>query len=146
MRPAADSPSLSPSFDRAPHDVPDDVRFAIARGANILLVGHPGQVEHVLDSMLTLLREPITTWHRGCPLVLPPATGRGTLLLRHVDALQWIEQRRLELWSEPPRPSTQIISTTTRPLHSLVLAGGFAERLYYHLNTVCIEIEPPQPR
>jgi hypothetical protein len=121
-------------------ELPEDAISALALRVNILLVGDGVVTQRVLDRLCASLVTPRFTWHGGARLTLPHATARCTLLLRDVDTLPRRDQRRLEAWFEQADGATQVISTTTRPLYPIVLSGAFSDRLYYHLNTVLIDL------
>jgi hypothetical protein len=107
---------------------------------NLLLVGVDGLVWNVLGTLLLDLHEPIATWCSGQPFVLPPAGRIGTLILHDVGALTHDEQGQLLNWLEQTGGRTQIVSTASAPLVPRVKAGLFFERLYYRLNTVCVDL------
>jgi hypothetical protein len=120
--------------------LPEDCRLARAAGVNLLLVIPPGTNATLTDLLVSELVQPIITWRPGEPLVLPNGTQTGTLILREVGALSLPDQRRLLEWLERAAGQTQVVSTTAAPLTPLVQAGAFLARLYYRLNTVCVDV------
>ena len=124
--------------------LPEDCRLARAAGVNLLLVIPEGTNATLTDALLSELVEPIVTWRPGEPLALPNAARTGTLILRDVGALPLSDQRRLIEWLERAAGQTQVVSTTATPLIPLVQAGAFLPRLYYRLNTVCVDVSVTQ--
>ena len=124
--------------------LPEDCRLARAAGVNLLVVIPEGTNAALTDLLLAELVQPIVTWRAGEPLVLPNAAQTGTLILREVGALSLPDQRRLIEWLERAAGETQVVSTTATPLMPLVQAGAFLPRLYYRLNTVCVDVSVTQ--
>jgi sigma-54-interacting transcriptional regulator len=62
------------------------------------------------------------------------------MILQDVDALTHADQRRLLDWLDQAAGRTQVVSTTPAPLLPRVQAGAFIDRLYYRLNTVCMDV------
>jgi transcriptional regulator of acetoin/glycerol metabolism len=124
--------------------LPDDCRLARAAGVNLLVVIPAGVNATLTDLLVADLVQPIVTWRPGEQLVLPSASQTGTLILRDVGALSLPDQRRLLEWLERAAGQTQVVSTTATPLMPLVQAGGFLARLYYRLNTVCVDVSVTQ--
>ena len=50
------------------------------------------------------------------------------------------DQLRLVDWLERAKGRTQVVSTSSVPVLPRVHSGGFIERLYYRLNTVCVDV------
>jgi len=107
---------------------------------NLLLIAPDAVVRFVLESLLLDLREPITRWTPGEPLIPPSPDGSGTLLLRDVHALPPADQLLLLDWLEQAEGRTQVVSTTATPLLPRVQCGEFIDTLYYRLNTVCVDV------
>lgn len=107
---------------------------------NLLFIGRDRITRSVLDLLLLELREPLTSWHAGESLVLPRSARGGTLILHDVNGLTADDQRTLLDWLDADGGSTQVVSTTPVSLVSRVDAGTFIERLYYRLNTVCVDV------
>jgi hypothetical protein len=120
--------------------LPEDCRLAREAGVNLLLVIPPGTNATLTDLLVSDLVQPIITWRPGEPLVLPNGAQTGTLILREVGALSLPDQRRLLEWLERAAGRTQVVSTTATSLTPLVQAGAFLARLYYRLNTVCVDV------
>jgi DNA-binding NtrC family response regulator len=89
--------------------------------------------------LLPNLSTPIAKWCPATRLTLPPAAKAGTIILRDIDALTAADQRYLLAWLDLTAGRTQVVSTIASPLLSRVQTGGFLERLYYRLNTVCVD-------
>jgi Sigma-54 interaction domain len=106
---------------------------------NLLLVGVDGVVWNVLGTLLLDLQDPITTWMPGQPLVLPPPSQAGTLILHDLGQMTHEEQLRLLGWLEQAG-RTQVVSTAASPVLPRVRTGEFLETLYYRLNTVCVDL------
>jgi hypothetical protein len=83
---------------------------------------------------------PVATWRTGEPLVLPPVARARTLILQDVGALTRADQHRLLDWLDRAAGRTQVVSTTPASLWPRVQAGAFIDRLYYRLNTVCMDV------
>ena len=107
---------------------------------NVLLIGIDGIVWNVLKTLLPDLREPVTTWCPGDPLVLPPVGASGTLVLHDVGAMAHNNQLQLVDWSARTQGRIQIVSMTSVPLIPRVQIGAFLDTLYYRLNTVCVDV------
>ena len=120
--------------------LPEDCRLARAVGVNLLVVLSEDVNPHVAKLLLEDLAKPVVTWRPGEPLLLPNTERTGTLILREVGALPLSDQHRLIGWLERAAGQTQVVSTTTTPLLPLVLTGAFLARLYYRLNTVCVDV------
>ena len=132
--------------------LPDHWRMARAAHVDLLLMGMPrvnllliapeGVVRFVLESLLLDLHEPIVRWRPSEPLTLPRADEGGTLVLQDVGAMTTDDQLRLVDWLERAKGRTQVVSTSSGPVLPRVHSGGFIERLYYRLNTVCVDVTP----
>lgn len=115
------------------------VRMGMPR-VNLLFIGKDRVTRTVLDVLLLELREPLASWHPGEPLALPRSARAGTLILHDVSALAVDQQHQLLEWLDWDGGRTQVVSTTPVSLVSRVDAGTFVERLYYRLNTVCVDV------
>jgi transcriptional regulator of aromatic amino acid metabolism len=62
------------------------------------------------------------------------------VILQDVGALTRADQHRLLDWLDDAAGRTQVVSTTPAPLWPRVQAGAFIDRLYYRLNTVCMDM------
>ena len=134
---------LASSLD-ALSPLPEDCRLARAAGVNLLVVIPEGTNATLTELLVAELVQPLVTWRPGERLVLPQASQTGTLILRDVGALSLTDQRRLIDWLERSAGQTQVVSTTATPLMPLVQAGAFLARLYYRLNTVCVDVSVTQ--
>jgi transcriptional regulator of acetoin/glycerol metabolism len=126
-------------FD-APSRLPEDCRLARSAGVNLLVVLSEGVNPKIAELLLAELAQPVASWRPGERLVLPQAAQARTLILHDVGALPVAEQRRLIEWLEGSGGHTQVVSTTPIPLLPRVQAGEFLARLYYRLNTVCVDV------
>jgi hypothetical protein len=107
-----------------------------------LLIAPDGVVRFVLESLLLDLHEPIVRWRPNEPLTLPRPDEGGTLVLRDIGAMTTDDQLRLVDWLDRAKGRTQVVSTSSGPVLPRVHSGGFIERLYYRLNTVCVDVTP----
>jgi hypothetical protein len=107
---------------------------------NLLLIAPDDVVQHVLQSLMPDLWEPVARWSAGEPLTLPAPGSGGTIILHDVDALSMTDQRRLVDWLELTKGRTQVVSTTSRALLPRVNSGEFNATLFYRLNTICIDV------
>jgi hypothetical protein len=62
------------------------------------------------------------------------------MILQDVGALTDGDQHRLLDWLDRAPGRTQVVSTTPAPLFPRVQGGAFIDRLYYRLNTVCMDV------
>jgi hypothetical protein len=116
-----------------------DLQLVRMMRVNVLVIGTEGVIRNVLDMLLPDLLEPIEQRQPNKRLLLPPAAGVGTLILRDVHTLTAEEQRRLLAWLESSAGRTQIVSTAPTPLLPRIKAGGFLDTLYYRLNTTLVD-------
>ena len=130
--------------DLAPLDcasqIREDSRLARAARVNLLIIHREGVLFGGLEWLTLDLQKPIATWCTGEPLVLPPVAWARTMILQDVGALTHADQHRLLSWLDRAAGRTQVISTTPAPLLPCVQAGEFLDRLYYRLNTVCLDV------
>ena len=119
--------------------LPEDCRLARAAGVNLLIV-MPQGANGFAELLMAELARPVVAWRPGERLMLPQAAQTGTLLLHDVGALSLPDQRYLIEWLQRAAGQTQVVSTTPKPLLPLVQAGTFLARLYYRLNTVCVDM------
>ena len=122
--------------------LPEDCRLARAAGVNLLVVvpSDEGKVDNLMGELLADATPPVVKWQAGERLTLPVAAQTGTFVLHNVGALTLSDQRRLIEWLERTAGRTQVISTTPTPVLPLVQEGTFLARLYYRLNTVCVDV------
>jgi Sigma-54 interaction domain len=124
----------------------------LARSAqvNVLLMGLPqfdlrlsdgsNVLHNVIERILPDVAEPISSWHPGQRLVLPPRGHVNTMILHDVGAMVYEDQLRLLDWLDTMQGRTQVVSTTSEPLLTRVRAGLFLATLYYRLNTVSVNV------
>jgi hypothetical protein len=129
---------------RAPFDCASqlwqDYRLARAARVNLLVIHGNGGLQDLLEWLTPDLQAPIATWCTGERLVLPQVAWTRTMILQDVGALSDADQHGLLDWLGRAQGRTQIVSTTPAPLLSRVQAGAFIDRLYYRLNTVCLDV------
>jgi hypothetical protein len=119
--------------------LPEDCRLARAAGVNILIVV-PEEIGGFAKLLMAELATPVVAWRPGERLMLPQPAQTGTLLLHNVGSLSLLDQRYLVEWLERAAGRTQVVSTTPVALLPLVQNGTFLARLYYRLNTVCVDL------
>jgi hypothetical protein len=119
--------------------LPEDCRLARSVGVNLLIVVPEG-TNGFAELLLAELATPVVAWRPGERLMLPQPSQTGTLLLHNVGSLSLLDQRYLVEWLERAAGRTQVVSTTPVALLPLVQAGTFLARLYYRLNTVCVDL------
>jgi hypothetical protein len=132
---ARQRPVFLPSHLRAEWD-------AVCQGHhNFLLVGTPPATNRMLAAMTPHLDEPLQRFSPKAGLPLPEPT-EGTLILLEVARLDAKQQTALLRWLDEfdQRSNVQVISTTSKPLFSLVERGAFLGDLYYKLNVVRIDL------
>jgi len=128
-----------------PAFLPADLRAewdAICQGQhNFLLVGTASATKEILVAMTPNLREPLQQYSPKADRPVPQPVD-GTLILLDVDRLDGKQQKQLLRWLEQfeQRAHVQVISTTSRPLFSLVKTGSFLVELYYKLNVVRMDL------
>jgi hypothetical protein len=128
-----------------PTSLPSDFhaeRDAVIRAHhNLLLVGTPSATNEMLFAMKPYLRQPLHQYRStmGVPV---PQPSEGTLILLEVAELDSTEQTELLRWLDQfqQRLPVQVVSTTCKPLFSLVESGAFSSALYYRLNVVRIDL------
>ena len=119
--------------------LPEDCRLALAAGVNLLIIV-PEATKRCAELLVPELARPVVSWQPGERLMLPQPAQTGTLLLHDVGTLSLHDQRYLIEWLERAAGQTQVVSLTTEPLLPLVQAETFLARLYYRLNTVCVDM------
>jgi hypothetical protein len=132
---ARQRPVFLPSHLRAEWD-------AVSQGhQNVLLVGQPSATNEMVVALTPHLREPLQRYSpaQGLPV---PEPAEGTLVLLEVARLDGKQQARLVQWLDQfdQRVRVQVVSTTSKPLFSLVESGAFLADLYYKLNVVRIDL------
>ena len=138
------SAPFAPPPDYAPFDgasqLREDCRLARATRVNLLFIHGEGVLQDLLEWTMLDLRKPVATWCPGERLVLPPVAWARTMILQDVGALTDGDQHRLLDWLDRAPGRTQVVSTTPAPLFPRVQGGAFIDRLYYRLNTVCMDV------
>jgi hypothetical protein len=119
--------------------LPEDCRLARAAGVNLLIIVPEG-TRGFAKLVISELAPPVVSWQPGDRLMLPQAAQTGTLLLNEVGTLSLPDQRYLIDWLERAAGQTQVVSLSAVPLLPLVQAEMFLARLYYRLNTVCVDM------
>jgi Sigma-54 interaction domain len=122
----------------------EDCRLARAARVNLLVIHGEAVLQDLLEWLMLDLQSPIATPVATCrtgePLVLPPVARARTLILQDVGALTHADQHRLLDWLDRAAGRTQVVSTTPASLWPRIQAGAFIDRLYYRLNTVCMDV------
>ena len=105
--------------------------------ANVLIVGPlaPSQRDEILQTVKRQSGLDVLHAQRQAALVLP-SHGEVIVVLDDVCDLSRDGQDRLLEWII--HLDGRVVSFASRSPYAMVCAGTFAERLYYHLNTVCI--------
>jgi transcriptional regulator of acetoin/glycerol metabolism len=143
---ASHAPGSLEHFSQLPDDwrlaraAHEDLRRMGMPRVNVLLVGAGGMTRNVVGMLLRDRDEPIASWSPGERLLLPPVARAGTLVLHEVGTLAPDDQLHLLDWLEHAVARAQVISTTSRPLLPQVQNGAFIERLFYRLNTICLDV------
>ena len=107
---------------------------------NVLLVLGRTIRDEVVMTLAPLLQEPVRAVD-GWPSDGGPA--KGTLIIRAIHNLTMQQQRAMLVWLRETRRRVQMISLTAVPLFPRVLSGDFLADLYYHLNTVYVQLDQP---
>ena len=107
---------------------------------NVLLEGSQASTDAVLLLLRPYLLDPVTWKPSGAPFELH-TDKPGALILPGVGALGGAEQDHLLEWLDDSHGRTQVVSTTTEPLFSLVARGLFDETLYYRLNVILLHVD-----
>ena len=107
--------------------------------ANILIVGElsSSQRDEILQT-LTLQRELDVFYAQRLNKFILPSVGDVLLVVDDVCALSRHEQGRLLRWVS--RHGAPVVSFASGSPYSMVCDGRFVDRLYYHLNTICIVV------
>ena len=116
--------------------LPEDWQLARTARLNLHLIHRNRSIANVLKMIAEDLPKPIVNWKPGERLALPVT---GTIVLHDVGSLTRDEQQQLLQWLEGA--DTQVVSTTQAPLLPRVQSGRFDDRLYYRLNTVCVDCD-----
>lgn len=119
---------------------PLDLDLSVSARANVLVVGPPALVAALLAELVPHLPHPVVR-RRGDSLGVLQPLQKGTLVLEDVAGLPADRQEALLRWLGEVGP-VQVVSTDGSPLFPLVEAGRFRDDLYYHLNTVLLDLRP----
>jgi Sigma-54 interaction domain len=114
-------------------------RILSEQPCNVLVEGTVADTDVVLRLLRPHIREPIVRHGPPAALDLPVGETRA-LVLTHAAALSRNDQRRLLAWMDGQGSRAQIITTASRPLFALVVAGRFDAALYYRLNIVLLRV------
>jgi hypothetical protein len=120
-----------------------DLQLVMLPRVNVLVMADEGTIQAALPQLRPAFEEPISVWRAGDPLILPSPTRGGTLILHDAGELTRDDQHQLLDWLRHPGQHTRVVSTTTVPLFPRVKAGSFSDTLYYHLNTVHLDLTGP---
>jgi transcriptional regulator of acetoin/glycerol metabolism len=105
----------------------------------VLLCGASSSIDDVLSDLRPHLSRPIHSWPTGTESL--PHLSTGTLLLEQVGRCSHEQQQSLLKWlADSSGRSVQIVSTTDQSLFDRVQRGLFLTELYYHLNTVYLDL------
>jgi sigma-54-interacting transcriptional regulator len=127
--------------DAVPLSAASDLKVARITRTNLLLVGPERLVSSALNLVASGARREAAIQCQGGQLQLPSSPSQpSTIVVRDVDALTSVEQRRLLEWLDAANSRTQVISAASVPLLPLVEASRFDENLYYRLNTIYIDL------
>ena len=131
------SPAVAVSSTQARNAFREVEQFTRLYRANILIIGevlHADRHE-VLHTVNRHAGLDLFHAQRSPAFDLPD--GRAVVLvLDDACGLSWDQQVRLLEWAS--RNAAQIVSFASRSLYDMVCEQKFIDRLYYHLNTVCI--------
>jgi hypothetical protein len=108
--------------------------------ANILIVGELAARER--EDILHVIHERcgLDVFHPQCPSAFVlPAQSDVILVLDDAGRLSDDQQGQLLQWVG--QHDAQITSFALSSLYDMVCAGHFRERLYYHLNTICVMLD-----
>ena len=110
-------------------------RSACTGRHNILLEGPRASTDAVLRLLTPHLCGPVASNAFEVDAERP-----GSLVLQEVEALCGAEQDGLLGWLTDSGGRTQVVSTTTGSLFSLVARGLFDQTLYYRLNVILLQV------
>lgn len=136
------APSRSGVRPRARDNAPvDDQELARRTRVNVMVVGSERVVSDVVVSMWRCFDGPIIVRRDGERLRLSPTSEPvGTFVLHGVDTLTRQEQRALNHWLDADAGRARVVSTAPPSLLALVESEQFDSRLYYRLNTLCLDL------
>ena len=132
----ASNMNVPPSLDTVDLEAIKSVR------PNLLLCGPAGVLRTTLDTLRPAFQQPVYNWTGNAHASLPHEFA-GTLIFEYASSAPGEQQRLLLAWLGQRRPRVQVISTTVEPLFSLVQRGAFLDSLFYHLNTLYVDLGCP---
>ena len=106
--------------------------------ANFLIVGHlqPSELDDLLETIKSHCEQDVFHAQRQPPDLTLPDNGDLILVLDAVCELSRHQQRQLLRWVSEHQ--AVIVSFASSSVYDMVCDGRFIDRLYYHLNTLCI--------
>jgi hypothetical protein len=106
--------------------------------ANILIVGHlpSSERDDLLETIKSHCGQDVFHAQRQTPHLALPAGGDLILVLDAVCELSRHQQGQLLRWVSQHK--AVIVSFASSSVYDMVCEGRFIDRLYYHLNTLCI--------
>ena len=106
--------------------------------ANILIVGHlhRSECDELLETIKAHCGQDVFHAQRQPSDFALPDRGDLILVLDAVRELSRPQQRQLLQWVSEHK--ALIVSFASSSLYDMVCEGRFIDRLYYHLNTLCI--------
>ena len=106
--------------------------------ANILIVGHlhPSECDDLLETIKAHCEQDVFHAQRQPTDLALPDGGDRIVVLDAVCELSRHQQRQLLRWLSEHK--AVIVSFASRSVYDMVCEGRFSDRLYYHLNTLCI--------
>ena len=131
-------PDVAVDWTSVEHDL-DIVR---STRSNLVIIGPDLLVTDVLRRVIAAAQYSIiVSASDPRPLRLPAVPLPGaTLVLRDIDELDDDDQADLLDWLERANGEQQIVCTGSGLLLSQLKSGAFDPRLYYRLNSVCINL------
>ncbi|MGH9143249.1 MAG: hypothetical protein ACRD2I_19115, partial [Vicinamibacterales bacterium] len=106
---------------------------------NALLIGTLPLTAAAVGRLEHSVRQPLVWWSGDRDGELPDLKA-GTLVVRDVDHLDGRRQQSLADWIGTHSPCARVVALARKQLYPQVEAGRFSADLYYHLNTVVIEM------
>ena len=123
------------------HGLHRDVALARTTRANVLVVGAEQAVSNALALIIVDVEHALVVDRARESLRLPALSGpMSAVIIRNVDALTRDEQGELLDWLFVSKGLSRVISTTSRPLVTLLDSTEFSSTLYYRLNTVYVDL------
>ena len=132
----ASNKNVPPSLDTVDLEAIKSVR------PNLLLCGPAGVLRTTLDTLRPSFQQPVYNWTGHAHASLPHEFA-GTLIFEYASSAPGEQQQLLLAWLGQRAPRVQVISTTVEPLFALVQRGAFLDSLFYHLNTLYVDLGCP---